>query len=48
MPGDNNGNPERNQCHKRNNEVKRPDHSAFDPVTALRPVPGCLYFYPGS
>ncbi|MCL2349435.1 MAG: hypothetical protein FWC50_14385 [Planctomycetaceae bacterium] len=23
------------------NEVKRPDHPAFDPVTALRFVPGC-------
>ena len=36
-----NGSRERNQCHQRNNAVKRPDHPAFDPVTALRSVPGC-------
>jgi len=36
-----NGSRERNQCYQRNNTVKRPDHPAFDPVTALRSVPGC-------
>ena len=36
-----NGSRERNQCHQRNNAVKRPDHPACDPVTALRSVPGC-------